>query len=170
MQCGIHRYDGCMATYTIHMPPDAREGERDRFIRDGVALLALLIPAIWLLWHRLWFTFVAYMLIVASIASYGIIASDPSSTILSAIPGIFLFLEGNQLRRRKLEQAGWSEVGLVEADSLEDAELRWYGRDELANEPLKTSEIVSQQWTRTSSGTVQGAGPVIGIFGDEPAR
>lgn len=166
VQCGIHRYDGCMATYTIHVPPVAMGSEKDRFIRDGVSLTALVVPAIWLLWHRLWFAFAAYCLIVVAITSYSMLASDPSATVLSAIPGLLLFLEGNELRRRKLEHAGWEEAGLVRADTLEEAELRWYGRNGFAGKDT----LVRREWTAPAPFTGQGTDPVIGIFGDEPAR
>ena len=46
-----------MAIYVVMEPPAARPNEASDgavFMRDGFSLLALLVPPLWLLWHRLW--------------------------------------------------------------------------------------------------------------------
>ncbi|MEZ5872984.1 MAG: DUF2628 domain-containing protein [Nitratireductor sp.] len=167
----MHGYDSAMATYTVHTPPGEQGEEKLRFLSDGVSVLALIVPAIWLLWHRLWFVFIAYLLVAASLAVYGVMASDPSATVLSAIPGLYLFLEGNQLRRRKLEQSGWTQEGVVEASSLDEAELRWFkGTGHAGTRPAAEPSRNAPAWgANPVAGDIRPE-PLIGIFGDEPSR
>ncbi len=126
-----------MTTYTVHLPPSGFGGETDderiRFVPERPALLALIFPAIWLLWHRLWYAFAVYPL-VAGIA--WVLASWTGSApmaLLGSLPGLYLFLEGRQLLRGRLERTGWRFAGVVEADSAHEADLRYFsGRTETA--------------------------------------
>jgi hypothetical protein len=49
-----------------------------------------------------------------------------AAIFLSAIPGFYLFLEGHELVRQKYERKGWTYVGVVLANNIEEAQLRYY--------------------------------------------
>lgn len=108
--------------FTIHMQPQQQfvGAEITRF--DGLVVVpeshanwALLFPPFWLFHHRLWFALGVYGLIV--ILSMALLATPlaPAVLFLSGLPGVYLFLEGHQLRRAKLEAEGYALVDVVEA-------------------------------------------------------
>ncbi len=117
--------------YTFYMEPNARplagdEEGSSRFdsliaIPEKNAYWALAFPPFWLAYHRLWFAFTIYFgLIILSIAllttSWALVV-----LLLGGLPGIYLFLEGNQLRRKKLEAKGLEFVAAVEAPTKQFA-------------------------------------------------
>ena len=118
-----------MAIYTVLEPP-ATSGllleAGAEFIPDTKALLALALPLPWLLWHRMWWGVVFYLLVSTIFA----IALTTEFAILvlatTFIPGLFLFLEGNELRRKALLRRNWKEIAVVEGDTLESAETRFF--------------------------------------------
>ena len=118
-----------MTTYTVHLPPQggaSGELERARFVPERSSLLALVVPIVWLLWHRLWYALAVYLLIggIASVlASW---TQSPPIGLLATLPGLYLFLEGRQLLRGRLERQGWRFAGVVEADNAEEADLRYF--------------------------------------------
>lgn len=120
-----------MTIFTVHVPPQALGDARDQHIKtvlipESPSLLALIFPLLWLIWYRLWWAVLFYVLISIVFAilfttNIGIIAS-----VLTFFPGLFLFLEGQQLRRNSLERRGWKLVETVEDDDLESAEYRYF--------------------------------------------
>ena len=117
-----------MAIYSAYVSPDAQMpgAARDfRLVSDRKAIMALIVPPLWLIWHRLWLELLIYLGIWAGI---GMLASwQPGIAIayLSALPGFYLLLEGNELIRRKLERDGWIFAGIFDADNSDEAELRF---------------------------------------------
>lgn len=163
-----------MTTYTVHLPPSGFSGETDderiRFVPERPALLALIFPAIWLLWHRLWYAFAVYLLI-AGIA--WVLASWTGSApmgLLGSLPGLYLFLEGRQLLRGRLERAGWRFAGVVEADSAHEADLRYFsGRTEPAIARTAAAKVAAGDVSPApvppgKADRQEGVSP-IGIFG-----
>jgi len=111
--------------YTFYMEPDARplvgdEEGGSRFdsltaIPEKNAYWALALPPFWLAYHRLWFALVIYLGVI--ILSIALLATSlaPVALLLGGLPGLYLFLEGNQLRRKKLEANGLEFVAAIEA-------------------------------------------------------
>lgn len=132
-----------MAIYSAYLPPRENmenPAETFRLVSDAKAPLALIFPPFWLAWHRLWLPLMAYAVIMIAI---GILAAAYPSTpvfYLSALPGLYLLLEGNSLIAGKLERQGWRFAGVVDAENREDAELRFLVQNEqalVASEPKK---------------------------------
>lgn len=115
-----------MASFTVHLPPDG-EIEHARFIREGVNIFALIIPFLWLIWNRLWLELAAYIAILATILVWAVLGGEKLAPILSALPALYLFLEGNQLVRARLERAGWMQEAVVDAATVAEAEITYYG-------------------------------------------
>jgi hypothetical protein len=159
-----------MTIYTVHLPPGesnggtAAEMERARFIPERPSLFALVIPALWLLWHRLWYALAVYLLI-GGIASLLARWTDSLAIgLLACLPALYLFLEGRQLLRGRLERQGWRFVGVVEAYSANEADLRYFAdTSEAVTEAMPAAPAWSPQ-AGPSAETRQEA-PSIGIFG-----
>ncbi|MEM7462407.1 MAG: DUF2628 domain-containing protein [Pseudomonadota bacterium] len=115
-----------MAMFTVHLPPDG-DISRARFIREGVNIIALVIPMLWLIWNRLWLELMAYITFLAAIAVFAMNGGEKLAPFLSALPGLYLFIEGNQFIRAKLERAGWLPDAVVDATTVPEAEIIYYG-------------------------------------------
>ena len=57
----------------------------------------------------------------------------PTVITFSFLPGIYLLLEGHNLIAGKVKSQGYQMIDLVEAELVEDAELRWLARHFLAS-------------------------------------
>jgi hypothetical protein len=117
-----------MAIYSAYLPPveDGREPAISfRLVSDAKAPLALIFPPFWLAYHRLWLELLTYAVVALAIALLAVWMPGVPVLYLSAIPGFYLLLEGNELIRRKLERKGWRFAGVSEASTLEDAEIRF---------------------------------------------
>ena len=61
-----------MAVYTVHEPPLKRyetdaDPERFVFVREGFSFWAFLFGPLWMLRHRMWVEFIAYLLLVGGL-------------------------------------------------------------------------------------------------------
>ena len=120
-----------MRIYTVHAPPAEGPGaiaDRTRlvFIKDGIAWFALLVPVLWILWHRLWLTLLYYVAFVLIVAWIGRLSGDNLATIAAILGQILFALEANNIRRWSLHSRGWSDVGESFGRNLEEAEMRYF--------------------------------------------
>ena len=136
-----------MASYVVMEPPgqSGRAGESTIFVRDGFSLLAFFIPVVWLLWHRLWIEAAIALALSLGIAVLGTQGEFVGAPLVSVLVSTLFGLEGPALRLAALRRRGWREVGLVEADSYEDAETRY-----LVSEPEDAPE--DQSWPSMQHG------------------
>jgi len=157
-------YQRAMTTYTVHLPPNmAKAASQDaRMIADAPALLALVFPALWLLWHRLWFALIAYLMIAGIVSLIARLLGVDALDGLMLLPGLYLFLEGRQLLRARLERKGWRLAGVVEAANAEEADIRWFSGETEAAAPPKPPVIASASPVPPPT---TGTEPSIGIFG-----
>ena len=117
-----------MATYLAYLPPAGWTGDRRddfKLVRDGKNPLALIFPPFWLAWHRLWLELLVYAVITFAIILLAIWQPGAPVMYLSAVPGLYLLLEGDELIRRNLERFGWQYSGVIEGDTREEAEIRF---------------------------------------------
>jgi hypothetical protein len=121
-----------VAVYTVHEPPGPRAERIERaedlvFVRDGFSWAAALFAPIWLLVHRLWLAFFAYVVTVA-VLGIALAALDAEHWTGWALLAVHLLVgfEADTLRRRKLERRGWRLVGTVTGPSLVDCERRFF--------------------------------------------
>lgn len=121
--------------YTIHLKPISgsavsENGEDARFdallaIPEGRANWALIFPPFWLAYHKLWWELLVYgMFVILSVAllvsPFGL-----AVLLLGGLPGIYLLLEGNQLRRQKADRNGYEFVDVVDASNVRMAHARF---------------------------------------------
>jgi Protein of unknown function (DUF2628) len=149
-----------MATWLAYQPPEDTAdaaAQKTVFIKDGLSLGALAIPAIWLLFRRMWVVFLAWL--AASIAIALLIPSlGPVVALLSTVFTIGFALEANTLRGWTLERKGYRLVGIVDADTRDDAEVRHFARPvSLVAPPVAVDR-------RPAVTTVTDPSAVIGLF------
>ncbi len=107
---------------------DKGEGpENDiRFVCDGFSVLGFALPAVWLLWHRLWLhaalCFAAFGVIAALVHWSGNPIWIGLSALTSALISLLVALEGGEWVRRSLEQAGFHEMDVIPARTARQAE------------------------------------------------
>lgn len=116
-----------MASYVVMRPPGNEGEERVEFVRDGFSIVAFFLPFVWLAWHRLWieailvFALALLLGVLGETTAWGA-ALSPLMTLL----GLYVAVDGAALRIAALTRRGWTESGVVEADSRDDADMRWF--------------------------------------------
>ena len=162
-----------MAIYVVMEPPAANAAEaaeRAVLLRDGFALLAFLVPPLWLLWHRLWIEAAIAFAVGVGLTALGEVAGlGFTGAALSLLVSIFVGLEGQALRINALRRRGWREWGVVEASNEGEAEIRYLAGEE--------QQVVAQPAVPHSTGPMLGrtapsglaSGPALGLF-DYPGR
>ena len=111
-----------MTTYSIYAKPDDKTAEDAIFVSDGFSWGAFAFTWVWALWNRTW-------IVAAIVLSAMLIASVLPSTpkiLLSLAVNILMGLHANDLLGWSLARRGYSEIGLCNGNSLEEAELLFY--------------------------------------------
>ncbi|AWC21460.1 hypothetical protein CO731_00911 [Aminobacter sp. MSH1] len=152
-----------MAIHVVMEPP-AKAGtsasESAVFVRDGFHFFGFIAPLLWLLWHRLWLeaamTFAATLALAAASEWAGLTFAAP---LLPLLISLYVGLEGGALRIAALRRAGWRQWGVVEADSIEDAEMRYLFAAEADDEPTPAAVAISPATPRP-----QPAGGALGLL------
>lgn len=158
--------------YTIYGRSDAEFAphEVDRFddlraVSEGLAIMAVIAPPIWLIYHRLWWPLAFFLLYWAFCLT---LLATPFKVLIPFIiglPGIYLMLEGRELYRRKLESDGLSLLGLADASSEPEAIGRFLDGHQIPARFPKPKETARQSDSspQLSDGAEQSA-PVFGLF------
>lgn len=153
------------ASYLILTPPGETAGaEKAAFIRDGFRWTAFFFPAIWLLFHRLWFW--GILALVAQFAATLLSAASElwlAGWALSLSISILTALEGPQALVQAREARDWILRSVVTAPDLETAELIYYGTQET---PDKTTAAALPASDTTTKATRPPALGLLGYDGD----
>lgn len=116
-----------MALFNILEAPDGQP-ERVAFIREGFSWGALIFTVLWALFHRMWVVAALLFVIFTAVAVAEVrdlIGPELGAAINFAIALLFGF-EARRLQSLSLERAGFRPTGLIEATSLEAAELSYF--------------------------------------------
>ncbi|MBX3579309.1 MAG: DUF2628 domain-containing protein [Rhizobiaceae bacterium] len=145
-----------MASFVVMTAPGrpGPDGPEAAFVRDGFAFLAFLVPALWLLWHRLWVEALVAVAIALGVSLLGTLSGYAvAGSLLSLLVSIYVGLEGAALRIAALRRRGWAEWGVVEADTAEDAETKFvFEMDGLpAAEPASPAAPAMRSFARPAS-------------------
>lgn len=118
-----------MTIYAVYAPPPPDDDNADRivFVRDGFSWAAMLFGPLWLIAHRLWLALLGLLAAGLVVGALSWLSGHDLSAVELLI-ALWLGFEGRAIRRWTLERAGYSLVGVVEADSREGAELRFFDR------------------------------------------
>src|SRR6185503_529861 len=95
-------------------------------------------------WHRLWIEAVLTFAVMTVLSMIGEkLGLEGAGSALSLLVSLYVGLEGQALRIAALRRRGWREWGVVEADTLGDAELRQaLEAGSRAEEPVSMPRIV----------------------------
>lgn len=155
-----------MSTYLVMAPPDLKDtvasfdaAQRIVFVPDRFSWLALLYSLPFLLWHRMWLVFLAYLTVSLIIEMAAISIGGFAPTVAAVALALFFALEANGLRRWTLERKGWRMIALSCGADQEEAELRFFNS-------LRTTPTTPEPTTSShSSGIVPRIGTehVIGL-------
>ncbi|MDX6807520.1 DUF2628 domain-containing protein [Terrihabitans rhizophilus] len=121
-----------MRIWTVHEPASAttaiERAEKLVLIKDGFSWLAFFFSPLWMLYHRLWLGTLLYVLISAATIAAGLLLplGSGSEFLLGFVPMLYAGFEGNDLRRRKLERRGYTQIGAVAARSGMEAEVAYF--------------------------------------------
>lgn len=152
-----------MHSYTVHLP--AYEASREKqlkkaiFVRDGFHLLALILPPLWLLWHRQWLGLLMYAAVLVLFDFSTDFVSDWALGIANLLFGLGIALEASTLRRWRLQARGWPIADAFAAQDLDDAEQRFFER---LKQPDHTIATDAKQVRFTSTPTIRPTSTVIG--------
>jgi Protein of unknown function (DUF2628) len=112
-----------MASYVVMEPAGDRTGESAIFIRDAFAPLAVVLPVVWLLWHRLWIEAgVALVVMLAATAALEWLGLAQLAGLAAFLIGLYVALEGSALRIFAARRRNFTEKAVIDAASLADAE------------------------------------------------
>jgi Protein of unknown function (DUF2628) len=115
-----------MARFVVMQKGDDATGAK--FVRDSFSLPALIVPHLWLLFHRQWLAAAAVIgvMVLAVLAAWQLGAP---LLLLGAdiLISLYVALEGATLRIANLQRDGFSEAAIIEAATGEEAEIRYFG-------------------------------------------
>ena len=119
--------------YTVHESESVRGTVEERvdellFIKDGFAILAVLSPFLWFIWHKLWIALIGYISILAVLMGVGELAGfgEAQMGFLSTMLNVAVGLEANNIRRWFVERSGMAQIGVVSGHDLEECEYRFF--------------------------------------------
>ena len=114
------------------VPADVPGGMPDDVVAvaDAPARWALVFGTLWLLRHRLWWEALVFALATTLL---GIVARFADPLVpwgpvlglgLVLLPRVWLMLDGPDMRRRRLERAGWRPLGTFAGETADEAVVR----------------------------------------------
>lgn len=139
-----------MTTYSVHLPAEATPGstaglDRAVLVKDGFHWLALFFPLLWLLFNRLWWALLAFVVLTVGVVLTGRAAgiSDQILAVLDILIGLFVAISASDLKAWGLARRGYTIADVVTGSSRDEAERRffdrWLERAPLAPAPSRPS-------------------------------
>ena len=119
--------------HTIHVRPEAFGEQRwaaTKAVPETNAKWALIVPPLWLARHRLVFELAVYAMIGIAVLILLFTPFALAALAVAGFPSLYLYLEGNQLRRNALKRRGYRMVDLVEAPDEEMALAKFFDGEE----------------------------------------
>ncbi len=118
-----------MKTYSVHsLPWSAMRGGEMLLIREGFNWPALIFGPFWALWHGMWRTVIALLVIGAVLGGIGALAglAPDAVSLLQFLVQVGLGLWGNDLRRLAVARRGYVERAVVAGRNEAEAEQRYF--------------------------------------------
>lgn len=105
----------------------AKSLEKTVFVRDSFSIVALAFPIVWLFWHRLWIAGGCAFALFVSVSAFAGDNLEYFWLILASniLLSLSVALEGPALRMAALRFSGYKDRAIVEAENLEQAQLKW---------------------------------------------
>ncbi|MEQ9518956.1 MAG: DUF2628 domain-containing protein [Parvibaculum sp.] len=118
-----------MRTFSVYHNPDLPDAvDQIRFVKEGMAVWALVAPLLWFLYHRLWWE----AAILFGISIIMALAADqwgiPEITLLVAnsLLQVLIACEANDLRAYALRRKGFRQIAVTHGVDEAEAEIRFF--------------------------------------------
>ncbi|MBF9233118.1 DUF2628 domain-containing protein [Microvirga alba] len=158
-----------MATYTLHLPRDARPGDpaaldKAELVKDAFSWGAFFFTVLWFFAHRLWIAGLGVLLaFVAFDGALDVLNVHPTAAVAAHLLfSCLIGLEANSLRRWTLARNGRPVVDVVTASDRDEAETkafaRWLERTAPVSAPSRPVVAPNR--------SARGPEPVLGLFPD----
>ena len=107
--------------------PTAMAAEKTVFVRDAFSILALAFPIVWLFWHRLWIAGGGALVLFIAVSAFASQNSDYFGVIIvfNILLSLAVAIEGSAWRMTALRFSGYKYRSVIEAENLEQAQLKW---------------------------------------------
>lgn len=162
-----------MTVYSIYEPrqsaPDlATRADALVFVKEGFSWPALFVPALWLIYQRMWIE-LGMLLALLALVGWAFGSAESGSLLLNIVSfglvTMFAF-EANDLLGNALERRGYRYAGAAFGEDLQDAELSFFRgwlpeqqHSERSPKPRPTPQV-----TTTPAATAAESDEVIGVF------
>lgn len=153
-----------MASYLVLRPHRAEALDDTLFVRDGLNWLGLLLPPLYLVTHRLWLALaVTFAALMAAAALGELTGPDWLLLLVWGLAGLYVGLEGAELRVHKLAREQWQLVDVVVADRLDDAEAIHFANQ--ASEQATPLRPATSGWNKPAANPSASrlSGPALGM-------
>ena len=118
-----------MKTYSVQTLPWSSASDSDVvMIAEGFNWPAFIFAPFWALWHGMWRTAIALLVIAAALGGVGALAglAPDSVSVIQFLVHIGLGLWGNDLRRAALARRGYVERAVVAGRNAVEAEHHYF--------------------------------------------
>ncbi|MGE5259710.1 MAG: DUF2628 domain-containing protein [Actinomycetota bacterium] len=123
-----------MTIFSVYEPSESQPDVEARadslaFVKEGFSWPAFLVPALWLIYCRMWIEFIVFIAILALvqlISGGGQEAGAQLAGWVTIAMSVILGFEGNDLRAAALERRGYRLIGIAEGRGRTDAELSFF--------------------------------------------
>ena len=168
-----------MTVYTVYEPPEGADAdtmaraEKIVFVKEGFNWVALIVPAFWLLFQRMWLELLALLVLVIGLQwmlGPGEAGRQVAALVTLGLTVLFAF-EANDLRGWALRRRGYRFAGVAAGRDREEAERSFFSAW-LPQQDRHVRALVPNLQTRTGEppasasppSRASGADEVIGSF------
>jgi hypothetical protein len=122
-----------VAAYSVYEPPKEapdlfERADKLAFVKEGFSWPALVVPLLWLIYHRMWIEFI--LLLVVYVALQAAFGTEPQgqaiATWASLAVGVLFAFEANDLRTLALERRGYRFAGVAIGRDRTEAERTFF--------------------------------------------
>lgn len=121
--------------YTVHEQPDPpadrdERAESLKFVREGFALFAFVLPPIWMVANRLWLVLIGYLLLLGIVHGLITLLEMPDHLhwryYATMAINLLIGFEADALQRWTLDRRSWRMVGTVSGANFDECERRFF--------------------------------------------
>jgi hypothetical protein len=121
-----------VTVYSVYEPPTgndddvAARADRIAFVKEGFSWPAFLVPALWLLYHRMWIELVLFLVIFSVLpAAFGLDRQEAFGWASLGLIALFAF-EANDLRGWALKRRGYRLAAIASGRDRYEAERSFF--------------------------------------------
>lgn len=123
-----------MTVYTVYEPPGGDDADTQAradkiaFVKEGFNWVALIVPALWLIFQRMWLELIVFLVIIGVIPLFfgtGQAERELAGWLTLAVTVVFAF-EANDLRGWALQRRGYRFSGVASGRDRIEAERSFF--------------------------------------------